>query len=332
MEQTEANLYHELTEVEKLKIQEKAQGLTSLLSIWASQFPIIRDRRAAPVAALVSTVLPDLPPHLALLVGKIILFIFAVDDVADERLLSYSEFVEAGKAWEAIARYGTAPQPVEKEANLSVVIWEIRQELLQIPLFSGLHDLWADRLRSLCDAMAKEYQYGLRYSASGKELLPEWEAYVQGGIHSVGFPFWGTSVLILLNEPELRDRLDLINEIMLQTGGAIRLYNDFRTNEKEVQEGNINGITIVEAVLRKKPGLSPLNRFVQAQDTVLSLAVMYDKKSRELVGGLHSGTGRLEKMIRRILDFHAYFYGSRLHSRDYHTISTSETIAMIRGE
>ncbi len=333
MKRTESNLYQELTEAEKLKIQESAQQLTSLLSIWVSQYPIIRANRVVPVAALVATVLPDFPVHLSLLVGKLILFIFAVDDVADERLLSYNEFRAASKFWEAIARDGTAGQPFLPEGDLNGIVWELHQELAQMTLFPDLRDLWADRLRLLCEAMSKEYEYGLTYTAGGKEMLPELGEYIQGGIHSVGFPFWGTSVLILLDEPDMLNNLETVNEIILQTGAAIRLYNDIRTYEKEVQENNINAIHIVDNRLTKNhPELSPADRLQQAQQTVLGLAQKYAGRSKELAAQPHPGTGRFEKMIARIIDFHAFFYGSHHHQHDYHTISSSDTLSMMQGE
>jgi hypothetical protein len=177
--------------------------------------------------------------------------------------------------------------------------------------------------------MAQEYEYGLRYTAGGKETLPALDEYIQGGIHSLGFPFWGTSVLILLNEPDLLVNLNLINDIIVNTGATIRLYNDIRTYEKEVQEDNINAITIVQASLQ--PSASS-DGFKQAQGIVHKLAEEYARKSNQLAGELHTESGKFEQMIRRIVAFHAYFYGSRSHTHDYHTISSSDSFSMIQGE
>lgn len=333
MKITESNLYNDFSQAEKRKIQENAKDLAALLSIWTSCHPIIRARRVPPVALLVATVLPNLPVQLSLLVGKIILFIFTVDDVADERLLSYADFTNYSKAWEDIACNGSTDPLPEKDGDLGVMLIEIRSELAEFPLFSVLSDLWVNRLHLLTEAMAREYEYGLRYHVSGKSALPGFDEYLENGIHSVGFPFWGTSVLILLSNPLALDNLEPLNQIILCTGAAIRLYNDVRTYEKEVREGNINAVTLMEhALMTERQGLSPQHRLELAQEKVLQRANEYAEKSCAQAG-IHQGhTGQFEEMIRRIVAFHAYFYGSRQHNQDYHTITPAETFWMAQGK
>jgi hypothetical protein len=326
------NVYDELTEGEKQEIQKYARELSSLLGIWASCYPIIRSKRAAPVAVLIATVLPDLQPRLSLLVGKLILLIFAIDDVADERILSYEEFIQASKDWEEIARTGYSNRLSLIDSDLSGMVAEIRSELAQCPLFVELGGLWADQIRMLCKAMAKEYEYGLRYQISGKESLPPLDEYISGGIYSVGFPFWGTSVLILLSEPEIMRQLERITDLISSTGAAIRLYNDVRTYEKEVQESNINSITIAQNMLEKsQPSLPAQEKFNQARNRVMSMANQYAEKCYKLNASIQTGSGQFEQMIHRIVAFHAYFYGSQQHNKDYHTISSNDSFSMINN-
>lgn len=333
MQITESNLYNDFSQAEKRKIQENAKDLAALLSIWITCHPIIRARRVPPVALLVATVLPNLTVQLSILVGKIILFIFTVDDVADERLLSYVDFTNYSKTWEEIARSGnTVPLP-DKDGDLSVILAEIRSELAEFPLFSALSELWVNRLHLLTEAMAQEYEYGLRYHVSGKSALPGFDEYLENGIHSVGFPFWGTSVLILLSDPFTLDNLELLNEIILCTGAAIRLYNDVRTYEKEVREGNINAVTLMEhALMTERKDLSPQHRLELAREKVLQQANAYAVKSCAQATVHHVHTSQFEEMVRRIVAFHAYFYGSRQHNQDYHTITPSETFLMAQGK
>lgn len=329
--ETESSLYRAFAIEEKQKIHQTAQELERLLRIWLPLYPIIRAGRLAPVAVLTATVLPDMPVCWSLLVAKLILFIFAMDDLADERLLSYIDFLQASKAWDEIARYGRAAHPVEQDGNLSGMLNEIRIELSDCAMFPTLSALWVSRLNQLTHAMANEYEYGLRYQASGKDALPSLEKYIEGGAHSLGLPFWGTSLLILLSEPVILDHLYPINETLLQTGAAIRLYNDVRTFEKEVQEHNINALTILlNSLETRQPELTPFERFDKAQDTVIRLANQYAEKSCALANQLHTGTGQFEEMIRRIVAFHAHFYGSQNRQRDYHTMSSSDAFSMIQ--
>jgi hypothetical protein len=325
-------VYDALSEAEKLEIQKNARDLSGLLSIWASCYPIVRCNRAAPVAVLIATVLPRLQPRLSLLVGKLILLIFAIDDVADERIFTYEEFLFSSQEWEAIARTGFSDHLAVNDSDLSGMVAEIRSELALCPLFVELGDLWADQTRLLCKAMAKEYEYGLRYQENKKETLPPLEEYIEGGIYSVGFPFWGTSVLILLSEPEIMDQLDRIQEVLRTTGAAIRLYNDIRTYEKEVQESNINSITIAMNNLEgnNAAGSSKM-QLEQARAKVLRMANQYAELSNQLASEIQTGTGQFEEMIQRILAFHAHFYGSSQHKKDYHTISPDDSFSMINN-
>jgi hypothetical protein len=326
-------LYNALSQTDKLKIQENAKDLAALLSIWVTCHPKIRAMRIDPVAVLVATVLPHLPLHLSLLIGKIILFIFTVDDIADERLLSYMDFVQTSKVWDDIARYGNTVDLPSESGDLCVLLLEIRNELSKFPLFSSLSDLWARRLQLLTRAMAQEYENSLRYQVSGKETLPALDEYIESGIHSVGFPFWGTCVLILLNDPLTLANLDRLNEIILHTGAAIRLYNDVRTYEKEVKEANFNSITIELNLLKtKRPEPFHQQVFEQAQESILQLANQYAELSCQLADQKQTLSGQFEEMIQRIVAFHAFFYGSRQHSYDYHTISTSDTLLMVHGK
>ncbi len=317
---------------EKQAIQKNAQELTKLLGFWASRYPVVRAKRVPPVAVLIATVLPLLPQSVALIVGKLILFIFAVDDLADERLLSLADFNKAAQAWQEIAQHGKARVNTVEDSGLSAMIGEIHDDLSQFPLFPDFVSLWASRLGQLCEAMAKEYTFGVEHQASGGQTLPPFDEYVAGGIHSVGFPFWGTSILILLSEPTTLVQLNKINELILQTGAAIRLYNDVRTYQKEVQEANINAITILQKALSGKlPDCSNEELLGRAQANVLRLAGQYAENCFALSEQAVSDTGQFENMIRRIVAFHANFYGSQKHTFDYHTISSSDTFSMIEG-
>lgn len=332
MANAESDSFQTMTDEEKQKTREKAQELIPLLGSWASGYPLVRAKRVPPVAVLIATVLPLLPKPVALIVGKLILFIFAVDDLADERLLSLADFNQAARVWHEVALHGKTDMPLVEDGNLTAMVAEIHGDLSPFPLFHNFVTLWSSRLSQLCDAMAKEYAFGLEHQASGGEKLPPLEEYISGGIHSVGFPFWGTSILILLSEPATLSHMDKINEIILHTGAAIRLYNDVRTYEKEIQEANINAITILQkALTAEHPERSAIALFQQAQEGVLALAGQYAQKCLSSAEQSVSETGQFEMMIRRIVAFHANFYGSRKHTFDYHTISSSEAFSMIEG-
>jgi hypothetical protein len=321
-----------LTEKEQQDVRANAEAIENLLGSWADRYPLVRKKRIAPVAVLIATVLPALPVDKKCTVGKLILLIFAIDDIADERLVSYDDFLEASKIWEAIARHGSEAVVEHTAKDITGMVVEIRKELDQCALFPELKDLWANQVRNLCKAMAQEYQVGVRYKESGAEAIPELAEYIESGTYSVGFPFWGTSVLVLISAPGTTDHRYWLDEVLRNTGAAIRLYNDVRTYQKEVQESNVNAITIVLNFLQNRSSEKTSQAlFEQAQGMVLTMASQYARKAVELVSSSRTSDGQFEAMIRRILEFHAYLYGSQQHNNDYHTISQDDSFALIKN-
>ena len=310
---------------ERTTTQKKAQELCALLTIWSSCYPVIYTRRAAQVSNLVVTALPDLPMPYLLLVGKIILFVYAVHSLTDERIIPYAEFLRVGEGWDLVARGGKdiIPEPGD---DLGVVLSGIRTELNDLPLYPTLRDLWGRRLWALLLAVAQDYLDGLNCKARGADAMPKLDEYMLGGIHSGGFPFWGTTSLILFNEPELLERSDIVNEVILQTGAAMRLYTDVTTYEKEVQEGNMNAVAIVHHdLINSSLNRSSPERLEHAKEIVLHLADQYAQKCLDMVDQPFSKTGRFEQMIRRTLNFQATITGSFRAHHLSQAISTVDT-------
>lgn len=332
MDQSERNIYANLSEAEKLEIHENARQLSGLLSIWCSCYPVIRAVRIEPVSVLVASVLPRFSMQQLLLASKIILFIFAIDDLADERLISYRAFRERSKVWAKILRTGEVP-PELQDDDLCAILREVYNEISLCPHFNQLQSLWLTRFAGLTEGMQYEYAEGLRFTVGGRETLPPLREYIEYGINSAGTPWWSTSILVMLSEPEILDQIEAIQEIIRNTGAAIRLYNDARTFRKEIQETNVNSVLIVQHTLQKNNrSLTDDTALEQAHDIIRTLAGEYAQKSEDLVSRIRTGTGYLEMMIRRLVGFHAYFYGSRRHAMDYHTISQSDAFALIHQE
>ncbi len=295
---------------DRVTVQKKSQELCALLTIWSSCYPVIYTRKAAQVANMVATALPELPMPFMLLVGKIILFIYAVHSITDERIIPYAEFLRVGEGWDIIARGGKEIVP-EPGDDLGVVLSGIRTEMNDLPLFPQLRDLWGRRLWALLLAVAQDYLDGLNSKARGADAMPKLDEYLLGGVHSGGFPLWGTSALVILNEEEMLGHMDVVNETILQTGSAVRLYTDVRTYEKEVQEGNINAVAIVHHdLINSRLNRSSPERLEHAKEIVLHLADQYAQKCMDMVDQPFSKTGQFEQMIRRTLAFHAHLTGS----------------------
>lgn len=329
MKPSEHPFFQSLSEEEKQNIFITAQDIAQLLGCWAPRYPMVRSKRIPPVSVLVAGVLPQMPIDRALLVGKLILMVFALDDTADERLCSLEEFRHKSQLWETVMRSGQTP--AKEQDDLTLMFLELREAYAQFPLFKSFSELWASLLRLLCETVAREYEYSLNYQQEVDKSLPSLDEYIQVGLHSVGAPFWSTAILILLSDHSTLEHLDVINEAIVRMGAAMRLYNDLRSYEKELQESVINAVIIMKSQLRKADPLLPEDQAVsQAREAVRRLAAEYAEKSLCLINQIHTETGQFEETIRRTIAFHAHFYGSDQHKKDYHTLSSAESFSMIK--
>jgi hypothetical protein len=254
-----------------------------------------------------------------LTVAQMILWVFGVDDEGDERLITLAEMRRKAEKWYLIAKNGPE-NDVDTSDELTAILLEMMDNLSRSSMFESLREYWASRLRILVEAMAQEYEYGLQYGAHGVRALPTLDEYIRGGIHSIGFPLWGTTVLILLRDPSVVNHLESIERAMEYAGAAGRLYNDIRTLDRELQESNINSIVVVyRALLNENPNMAEKEALSEATQHILRLADSYAQRCYDLLGQIHTDTGQIEETIFHVTNFNAYFYVDG--RQDYHTAS-----------
>jgi hypothetical protein len=317
------NFLSTLSVQEKQRIKERTDTLVKLLAEWARRYACIRPSRIPMTALTTAVALPRLSVPDVLTTAQMILWIFGVDDKADEQIFTLEEMRRKTEQWHLIARYGQS-DGADASDELTSILLQMREKLSKSPTFEPLCEYWASRLRIIFEAMAQEYRYALEYKADGRCALPSLDEYVRGGTHSIGFPLWGATVLILLKDYSVVKHLESISEATEYTGATIRLYNDVRTLEKEIQEKSINSIIILyHAILARNPNASRESAIHEAKQYILQLADSYAQKCRELLAKIRTDSRQFEESTSNIVALHAYFYG---HSEyDYHTTSQSDT-------
>jgi len=319
------NFLSTLSVQEKRRIEERTDTLVKLLAEWAKHYACIRPSRI-PMAALTTAVaLPRLTIPDALMTAQAILWIFGVDDKNDEQIFTLEEMQRKTRQWYLIAQYGQS-NGADASDEFTIILWQMREQLSKSTIFEPLCEYWASRLRIVFEAMVQEYRYALAYKADGSCALPSLDEYVCNGAFSIGFLLWGATVLILLQDYSVVERLESISKAMEYAGAAIRLYNDVRTLEKEILEKSINSIIIqCHAIQANDPYASRESAMRQAKQYSLQLAHSYAQKCHELLVKIQTHSGQFEKAASNVIALHAYFYGYSEY--DYHTTSHSQ----IRG-
>jgi hypothetical protein len=306
-------LINELGAEEKQRVEERTEALVKALTMWAQRYPFVRTGRILTASLETAVALPRLPLSDALLAAQMILWIYGLDDVADERLMAVGELRRRGERWCAIAGdgFGSGMDEEEDGGNeLTAMLLDMRERLVQSRLFEPLREYWTTCLNLLVEAMARESQYALEYEAHGPGALPTLEEYLETGIHSIGMPFWEATVLILSNDDAVLEQFEVVIEVIARAGAAMRLYNDVRTFDKEMREGGINAILIVHhELLAGGMEKSQESALVEARRRILRLADSHAERCYELVGRIETGNGQFEAGVSRLLALYARFYG-----------------------
>jgi hypothetical protein len=319
------SFFDALSVKEKQRIKERTDTLIDMLGDWASQYSLIRMIRIPSVALLIAALVPRIALRDSLLVAKLALLIFGIDDMADERVITLAELQRKAEQWYWIANHGSN-SAIDNGDEPTAILLELRAELSKFRLFEPLREYWSSSARRLFEAMVQEYRYGLRYRAGGARALPPLDEYLSWGLYSISVPFWMLTVLIVLDEPSIAERFESIDEAIKCAGAAIRLFNDLRTFDKEMKESNVNSIVIAYyTVLSKNPNATEESTLSEARQHVLQLADSYAQKCYEWVGHIRTESKQLEEAISRSVAFHAHFYSEH----DYHTTSLAEIYGML---
>lgn len=319
------SFFDTLSVEEKQQLKDRMVALTDLMTEWVRAYPLVRAVRIPPVALLMAAITPRLSLPTSLLIAKIVFWIFELDDLADERAITLPELQQKIEVWYRLARDGS---PDEKNNDeLAAMLLEIRESLSGYPLFEPLREVWATQVRLLAEAGAQEYQYGLQYSVD-PHRLPSLDEYLRSGVYSLGFPLWALTTVIVVSDASALDCLEAIQAAVRCGSAAIRLYNDYQTLDKELQEGTINSAIILEHALRGGDSdTDAVQALVRARQRVLQLADAYAQQCGSLVRQIQTDSGQIEETISYTVAFSAQFY----REYDYHTSSAADTTAMVDG-
>jgi hypothetical protein len=305
---------------ERQLAQDRTDALTAMLVRWAQRYPTVRTAWIPSVALLTSTVAPQISPIDTLVSAKLVFWIFGVDDMADEGTISPQELQKRTEDWYWIAS-GDVIRGTDQGDGLGRMLMEIKRELSMYPLFESLHERWADELTRFMDRKVQECRMARAFAVNGASALPSVEEYVEWGLHGVGVPLWSWAVWAVVDDPSVKEYLAPIVKATEHTAAAVRLYNDLRTYQRELDEESVNSVLIAcHAMLDEDPD-QPVELVVtEAKRRVMQLAVSHSHRCRDILQDVHTDSGMPEKVLLRTVAFSHYFYAQGGH--DYHFAST----------
>ena len=238
----------------RTRVFEVTSQLARPLGEWVARHPLMRPVRVPQICLTLAV--PDPYCDVAALqpAVRLVAWIFAVDDLTDEGNVSPDEVW--ARLERCLQRLESAQAPGEAEDPLYQGLWEIREDVARLPLFSALRKDWERSLRQLVDSMRREHQWSTRYREFPEQPLPTYSEYVENGRCSVGVLPIFLSAFMAVGKPEMLARLPALFVLEQQAASCIRLANDLRSYEKEMAEGKLNSIVLVRRELAQREGLS----------------------------------------------------------------------------
>jgi hypothetical protein len=279
------------------------------------------------IALTAAVVLSQVPLPVVLAWAQMIVWIFAIDDLANAQVLMPKDMRRKAKEWYSLVANWPPTGGVNSRDELTVILMDLAHIMSRSSLFGPLCEYWATRLRSHVEGMAQEFQYSLDYREYGPEAFPSMDEYLRGGIDSMGYPFLGAMVMILCDDSSVMDHIELISKMMDHASLALRLYNDVATLDKEIKICEINPILMVyHDLLDKNQDIVKEDVLAKAKQRILKLADSYAQKSYELAKKFKTDSGQIEETSCRLVAMHAYFYGRV--EQDFHTTSQTKMYQM----
>jgi hypothetical protein len=304
-----------LDPAEQARIFDLSEQTAQTLHLWAERYPLIRKVRIAPLSLSVAAAAPFASPEALVSTARLNLWIFSLDDLFDEGNVTQVELLNLADRYRATASTRIA-FPDSDSRGMALV--EVRDDLATYPLFELLGTEWADALSGTIDGMLSEYRWSLEYGRGHdpRAKLPSYAEYVSIGRYSVGGPPHIWAAVITADDASTPMHMDHLREMEKLASTCIRLANDLRSYEKEVAEGQINGLVILSRGLRDQ-GVSEENALAQAAQQVQADVLDGLQRLAELRAAAVTETGRPEDVIDSIARFVCEFYTHH----DYHTFT-----------
>ncbi|MFY0521658.1 terpene synthase family protein [Archangium gephyra] len=181
---------------------------------------------------------------------------FVVDELTDEHGLTSS--AQWGKLVGLHALFSPGRQDAidtqgdERLAPLLEALSDLRGLLRQYPIFETLSPELARALEEGLSGMRAEALWSAGSSDASRPSFPSLEEYLEkGALQTTGVIPVCLCMISAIDDPSIRSHLPRLLEMAHQVAICVRLANDLRTYEKELAQGKLNALGIVQQVLLK---------------------------------------------------------------------------------
>lgn len=256
---------HELAGVPQLdqpRVLARARELLPHLEASARPYPSLLPLRIPSICVAAAAIFPDAGMETQLFMSRLSLLTFALDDLVDGALGSYSEEERYRMLDEfdaIVASHGSHPTSSGGAPTASSPPWdqvshalvEFCQEAYAVHQEKGFYRLFTKYIHAGVEGMKKELQWQHEVTAGG--ALPSYEDYMNSATASILAQAIQALVLAIQQaapaNPEEAEALgQQLDELSLTVGVCVRLANDLRSFARErMIEKKPNAVWIVAA-------------------------------------------------------------------------------------
>ena len=295
-------------------VEEKAARVGGRLRQWAHDHEPVRQERIEPLALSITAAAPGASVASLAATAQVSLWVFAIDDIFDERLVPIEPLRERCRHYVARAR-GDLDEPCDPDDPMEVALAAVLRDLRPFPLFEPLRASWAAALARTLRGMLFEDAAQRRYAADkNPDELPTYAANLEQGLNSIGAPAHTAAVLLTSNDASVPHALIALARLERQVAISIRLANDLRSFDRERRDGAVNALLIHQRDLARA-GVPPAAAWRGSRQRVEGAIEAAMRRARGLATKVRTRSGDPEAAILGIGEVVTAFY----RSFDYHT-------------
>ena len=224
-------------------IEQRIDPLMAAYEEWCQRWPLIRPDLLLVTAMHALVHAPHLSLDAMMPYLKMSVWNVALDDAfdagdADEALL-------AAVTAELLMTAARVPTNLGR-SELARGLEEIVEDLSKFPNFAAIYPLWLTLFARSVEGMMYEYFIRKRFSPLRFSAdLPALAEYLHFATHSLTVVFLFTASLIVEPTDKFMARLPQVLSLVERCSMIVRLVNDMRTFERELQEGSVNAVTLL---------------------------------------------------------------------------------------
>ena len=296
-------------------VEGKAARVGGRLRQWAPDDEPVRQERIEPLALSITAAAPGASVASLAATAQVSPWVFAIDDIFDDRLVPIELLRERCRHYVAQAR-GDLDEPSDPDDPMEVALAAVLLDLRPFSLFEPLRATWAAALARTLLGMLFEDAAQRRYAADeNPDELPTYAAYLEPGLNSIGAPAHTAAVLLTSIDASVPHALSALARLGREVAISIRLANDLRSFDRERRDGAVNASLIhqhdlaLAGVPQAAARRGSRHRVEEAIDAAMRRARGLARKVRTRSGDPEAailGIGEVVTAFYRSYDHHTY--------------------------